>query len=309
MIAGKTDEPARTTPTCRIGPRTSNRRKSACATPIRAQSYVECSGFDRGSPPERELLTALAPRRFIPGSSSARAVELDKRTHEGEAQRQPVGPGRGRRRAAARHRRLRLSSMGGGGEEERRQNSAKPPRRLGEPRPANPTAPAGPDAAPRTGRRRSAGAAAAAGGHRAFDADDTVVLLFVHDGGIDDRMVAGASRLTAARRRLFVVPASEIARYAAITQGVDVNRVPALVVLRPEATRQRRPHRLGQLRVPEPQSVEQAVIDAGYRGPTVAYHPELSMDTRDYPSHLRPVPTPAMRPRPSSSPRQAARRG
>ena len=32
----------------------------------------------------------------------------------------------------------------------------------------------------------------------------------------------------------FVVPVSRIARYASITQGVGVDRVPALVVLRPK---------------------------------------------------------------------------
>ena len=35
---------------------------------------------------------------------------------------------------------------------------------------------------------------------------------------------------------VFVAPASKVARYSRITQGVGVNRVPALVVVRPEAS-------------------------------------------------------------------------
>jgi hypothetical protein len=53
----------------------------------------------------------------------------------------------------------------------------------------------------------------------AWNADKTVVLLFVHDGGIDDRLVKAA---TARLRFLpeaatFVVPAGQISRYAAVT--------------------------------------------------------------------------------------------
>jgi len=109
----------------------------------------------------------------------------------------------------------------------------------------------------------------------AFAADDTVVLLFVRSGGIDDQMVARAlPRLhSLSRVDTFVVPAGEIARYAAIAQGADVNRVPALVVLRPK----RLDHGLTTAFVhygyQSPESVEQAVIDAGYRGHTLPYHP------------------------------------
>ena len=68
------------------------------------------------------------------------------------------------------------------------------------------------------------------------EAGDTVVLLFVHDGGIDDRLVGRPARGLAALPGVatFVVPARKIARYAAITEGVGVDRVPALVVIRPK---------------------------------------------------------------------------
>jgi hypothetical protein len=109
----------------------------------------------------------------------------------------------------------------------------------------------------------------------AFAADRTVVLLFVHGGGIDDREVAAA---VAGLRTLpdvasFVVPADRIARYAAIAQGVAVDRVPALVVLRPRRLNRGIPVASVHYGFQSPESVAQAVIDAGYRGRTLDYHP------------------------------------
>src|SRR6185312_6250867 len=70
----------------------------------------------------------------------------------------------------------------------------------------------------------------------AWNGDRTVVLLVVHDGGIDDDLVERASGRLSGMTGVstFVVPASKIARYAAITEGVGVERVPALVVLSPK---------------------------------------------------------------------------
>jgi hypothetical protein len=109
----------------------------------------------------------------------------------------------------------------------------------------------------------------------AFNSGRTVVLLFVHNGGIDDRLVAGATeRLTSMPGvSVFVVPVSRIARYAKITQGVEVSRVPALVVVRPKRLDGHIPTASVNYGFQSPASVEQAVIDAGYRGPTVDYHP------------------------------------
>jgi hypothetical protein len=109
----------------------------------------------------------------------------------------------------------------------------------------------------------------------AFAAGNTVVLLFVREGGIDDRMVAHAvDRLhSLAGVSTFVVPADRIARYAAITQGVELNRVPALVVLRPRRLDGGTPTASVYFGFQSPERVQQAVIDAGYEGPTFAYHP------------------------------------
>jgi len=109
----------------------------------------------------------------------------------------------------------------------------------------------------------------------AWKADKTVVLLFVHDGGIDDRLVKAATgRLqTLPDAATFIVPASQISRYAAVTEGVGVNRVPALVVIRPRRVHQTIPSASVSYGFQSGESVVQAVIDAGYRGPTLPYHP------------------------------------
>ncbi|HEX7246023.1 MAG TPA: hypothetical protein VF245_10695 [Solirubrobacterales bacterium] len=108
----------------------------------------------------------------------------------------------------------------------------------------------------------------------AYEAGDTVVLLFVRDGGIDDRRATAAvDNLSMPRVVTFVVPASKIARYAAIAQGADVNRVPALVVLSPKRVDGDTPKASVHYGYQSVDSVEQAVIDAGYKGPTLPYHP------------------------------------
>ena len=109
----------------------------------------------------------------------------------------------------------------------------------------------------------------------AWNANQTVVLLVVHDGGIDDDLVKlASSRLDGmAAVTTFTVPASQIARYAAITQGVGVDRVPALVVLGPKKLNQAVPTASVSYGFQDGDSIEQAVIDAGYKGPTLEYHP------------------------------------
>ncbi len=109
----------------------------------------------------------------------------------------------------------------------------------------------------------------------AYASGKTVVLLVVHDGGIDDRLVKGAVSGLAADPEvaLFVVPARKIARYAAITLGVDVQQVPALLVMRPRRLSGGVPQASVDYGFQTPQSVVQAVVDAGYKGPEATYHP------------------------------------
>lgn len=110
---------------------------------------------------------------------------------------------------------------------------------------------------------------------RAFDSNQTVALLFVRNGGIDDRLVRdGIARLRSLPGVApFVVPAGRISRYASIAQGVAVDRVPALVVLRPKRLSDGIPSASVSYGFQSPQSIVQAVIDAGYEGRTLDYHP------------------------------------
>lgn len=109
----------------------------------------------------------------------------------------------------------------------------------------------------------------------AYNSGSTVALLFVRDGGIDDRLVKGAVRQLEGMDGVatFVVPTSELAQYVTISQGVDLNRVPALVVLRPKSLNEGLDAASVLYGFQSPQSIEQAVIDARYRGGTLAYHP------------------------------------
>jgi hypothetical protein len=115
---------------------------------------------------------------------------------------------------------------------------------------------------------REVGAARAAG--------KVLALLVVRAGGDDDRLLRGAvTRLRSVPGlALFTTRAEGIARYARITQGAQVDRVPALVVVRPPQT----PAGLATAEVRygfrEAQSVVQAVRDLLYRGPAVGYSPE-----------------------------------
>lgn len=109
----------------------------------------------------------------------------------------------------------------------------------------------------------------------AWKANQTVVLLFVRDGGIDDRLVTQTTNGLSGLPRVttFVVPAGKIARYTAVSEGVGVERVPALVVISPRHLDQQVPTASVHYGFQSAASVNQAIVDAGYEGPTVDYHP------------------------------------
>jgi hypothetical protein len=71
----------------------------------------------------------------------------------------------------------------------------------------------------------------------------------------------------------FVVPAHDLARYVSITQGVGVDRLPALVVIRPKRLDKTVDAASVTYGFQSSQSIVQAVIDARYHGGTLAYHP------------------------------------
>ncbi|MBS1863826.1 MAG: hypothetical protein JSS68_19185 [Actinobacteria bacterium] len=110
----------------------------------------------------------------------------------------------------------------------------------------------------------------------AYDADETVALLVVHDGGIDDRYTTLALKAVARVERVavIVVPAKQISRYASVTVGLDISQLPALIVMRPKSLSHGVPQATVAYGYQSPQSVYQTIVDASYVGPEGrAYHP------------------------------------
>jgi hypothetical protein len=168
-----------------------------------------------------------------------------------------------------------MSSMGGGGEEESAETSEAP---VGVSIEASPETAGAVGAAAVPALPPDAAATAPPPPRAvvdAFNANQTIVLLFVRNGGIDDRLVReSAERLRSLRGvAFFEVPAGRISRYASIAQGVAVDRVPALVVLRPKRLANGIPTASVSYGFRDSQSIVQAVIDAGYKGRTLDYHP------------------------------------
>jgi hypothetical protein len=109
----------------------------------------------------------------------------------------------------------------------------------------------------------------------AYDAGKTVVLLVVHDGGIDDQLTSiSATALTALPEvELIRVPVKQLPRYASVTVGLDLNRVPAVVVMKPKRLSDGIPQATVDYGFQTPESLVQAVRDAAYDGPEATYHP------------------------------------
>jgi hypothetical protein len=109
----------------------------------------------------------------------------------------------------------------------------------------------------------------------AWAANRTLALLFVHDGGIDDRLVRRTQPKLAAQPNVatFVIPAKQISRYASITEGAGVDRVPALVVVRPKHLKHSVPTASVSYGFQSVESAVQDVIDAEYKGRNIDYHP------------------------------------
>lgn len=110
----------------------------------------------------------------------------------------------------------------------------------------------------------------------AYESGKTVVLLVVDDDGIDDKRTAAAAAHLGgmAGVAFFEVPVGRVARYASVTVGLDLNRVPALIVLRPRQLSKGVPQASVDYGFQTPQTAIQAVRDASYKGPEETYHPD-----------------------------------
>lgn len=105
-------------------------------------------------------------------------------------------------------------------------------------------------------------------------AGTTTVLLIVKREGIDDGRVEDVVEDLSTRSDIatFIVPVDEVARYTAVTQPVDLQRSPALIVVRPGEAGQP-PKAAVSYGFQTIESAVQAVVDAQYRGPELPYHP------------------------------------
>lgn len=110
----------------------------------------------------------------------------------------------------------------------------------------------------------------------AYDSGQIVALLVVHDGGIDDKLTSETSGAIEgmANTTLIRVPLQQLPRYASVTVGLDVNRVPALVVMRPKKLSHGVPQATVDYGFQTSQTAVQAVRDASYSGPEATYHPD-----------------------------------
>jgi hypothetical protein len=110
----------------------------------------------------------------------------------------------------------------------------------------------------------------------AWKRDDAVVLLVIRPSGIDDKLVEQSSKALSSDPNvaLFVTPAEKVAKYSRITQPIGLNRVPALVVVRPKDIAGAPPQAQVSYGFRSSQSVVQAVRDALYKGKDdVPYYP------------------------------------
>ncbi len=127
--------------------------------------------------------------------------------------------------------------QGGGGEEE----TATPPPATTAPGPATTTPAPDPGTRGTKAQRREKlilqpGSGLPAKVARAYHRGKAIVLLVTQPSGIEDRLVRRGARLLERRRKrvaVFRVDVEHISAYSRITRGVDVSRVPALIVVPP----------------------------------------------------------------------------
>jgi hypothetical protein len=109
----------------------------------------------------------------------------------------------------------------------------------------------------------------------AYARNKAIALFIAKPKGLDDQALAlSVSRLEARGDvETFLVPVKDVAKYARITEGVDLNRTPALVIIRPRKLTDNVPEATISYGFRGPESVMTAVDDALYDGKDVTYDP------------------------------------
>ena len=145
-----------------------------------------------------------------------------------------------------------------------------------QPAPATDAAAVAPAAAPPVAAGFEAGAGLPKNVVDAYESGDVVAMLVLNRKGTEDNRVE--AEVNGLRGRgdtsVFVVEAKDVARYSRIAEGVDLDRVPALVVIEPENRADGGlPTATISYGFRGPESVEQAIRDALYKGKQLPYHP------------------------------------
>ena len=107
-------------------------------------------------------------------------------------------------------------------------------------------------------------------------ASNEAIALFVYDPkGLSDKRVDAFVRPLSSRDdvEVFNVEVKDVSDYSRITSGVSVNRVPALVIIRPRKLNKGAPTASVSYGFRGPESVDQAVRDALYEGKPVTAYP------------------------------------
>ena len=111
----------------------------------------------------------------------------------------------------------------------------------------------------------------------AYDAGKAVVLLIVNDKGIDDRDIEDSVKKLESNpdAAVFVTKVANVSDYSRITGGVDLDRTPAMVVIRPKKLDDSpTPTAVVSYGFRGDASVEQALENALYKGPSdLPYYP------------------------------------
>jgi hypothetical protein len=111
----------------------------------------------------------------------------------------------------------------------------------------------------------------------AYEAGDVIALLVVNREGTEDRRLEAEVEERLQGRSdtsVFVVAAKDVSRYSRIAEGVNLDRVPALVVVEPRRQVEGElPGATINYGFRGPESVEQTVLDVLYDGKELPYHP------------------------------------
>jgi hypothetical protein len=110
----------------------------------------------------------------------------------------------------------------------------------------------------------------------AYESDKPVVVLIVHNGGIDDHYTELALKAVAKFKKVpaFVVPLKKLPKYASLTVGLNITQVPAMIVLRQRNLSHGEPQASVLYGYQSISSIALAMQEAEYDGPEDGtYHP------------------------------------